>query len=223
MPASKGPRKTKAPSKGKRVKKSTAAAAVTPAPTPVVEAAPAPVVEAAPAPVVEAVATTPAAEPTVSVSDSLQSEFTELVQTLSGLKTVVSSVSTRLRNLQKRYDRELKSALKNARGRRSKAADGVARKPSGFVKPTLITDELATFLSRESGAMMARTEVTREINKYIRAHNLQDPSNGRIIHPDSALRTLLNVKPSEELTYFNLQRYMSPHFKKSTPAAVSSA
>ena len=61
---------------------------------------------------------------------------------------------------------------------------------------------------------MARTEVTREINGYIRQHSLQDKDNGRKINPDTKLRTLLKIKKNDELTYFNLQRYMSPHFAK---------
>ena len=64
---------------------------------------------------------------------------------------------------------------------------------------------------------MARTEVTREINGYIRAHDLQDKQNGRKINPDSQLATLLKISDGEELTYFNLQRYMSPHFAKAAP------
>ena len=61
---------------------------------------------------------------------------------------------------------------------------------------------------------MARTDVTREINKYIRANNLQDKENGRKINPDKQLCTLLKVEPDVNLTYFNLQRYMGPHFPK---------
>ena len=83
------------------------------------------------------------------------------------------------------------------------------RQPSGFVKPTQISTELATFLGRDKGSEMARTEVTREINKYIREHNLQDPQNGRKINPDSALKALLKVADGDELTYFNLQKFMS--------------
>ena len=63
---------------------------------------------------------------------------------------------------------------------------------------------------------MARTEVTLEINTYIRAHNLQDPNNGRRIFADAKLRKLLKLTKEDELTYFNLQRYMSPHFAKAT-------
>jgi chromatin remodeling complex protein RSC6 len=90
------------------------------------------------------------------------------------------------------------------------------------VKPTKISNELATFLERPLGSEMARTEVTREINKYIRLHNLQDSVNGRKINPNPALATLLKISPTDELTYFNLQRYMSSHFQKLTPVVSES-
>ena len=69
---------------------------------------------------------------------------------------------------------------------------------------------------------MARTEVTREINKYIRTHNLQDPTNGRKINPDGKLRKLLEVPNTEDLTYFNLQKYLSKHFPKQSPVVTAS-
>ena len=68
---------------------------------------------------------------------------------------------------------------------------------------------------------MARTEVTRDINKYIIHHSLQDKSNGRKINPDTKLATLLKITDSDELTYFNLQRYMSPHFAKNVTGVPS--
>ena len=90
------------------------------------------------------------------------------------------------------------------------------------MKPTKISVELAKFLGKPEGSEMARTEVTREINKYIRANDLQDSSNGRKINPDAKLRGLLQVPTSDDLTYFNLQKYLSKHFPK-TPAVVASA
>ena len=167
------------------------------------------------------VAVTADAPVAVSATDSLNGEFAELLASLNGLKSTVATLSTKLRALQKRTERELRTAMKTKRKRGPLAANGQPRKPSGFVKPTDITPELAKFLGKAKGVMMARTEVTREINKYIREHKLQDPSNGRKINPDAPLRKLLKVKTSEELTYFNLQRYMSPHFVKSTPTVVA--
>ena len=91
------------------------------------------------------------------------------------------------------------------------------------MKPTKISDELANFLGKPKGTEMARTEVTREINSYIRAHKLQDPKNGRRILPDKKLAKLLAVGKKDELTYFNLQRFMSPHFAKAGQAPLANS
>jgi chromatin remodeling complex protein RSC6 len=133
--------------------------------------------------------------------------FSKLQQT--GL--LISQLKTEFRVLEKKWTRDLKNAQK--KGFRVKR-NNPNRSPSGFVKPTRISDELATFLGKESGTEMARTAVTRDINAYIRANNLQDSNNGRKINPDSKLLSLLKLQKGEELTYFNLQRYMSPHFYK---------
>jgi upstream activation factor subunit UAF30 len=97
------------------------------------------------------------------------------------------------------------------------------RAPSGFVKPTRISDELATFLGVDKGVEMARTDVTKEITAYIRAHSLQDKDNGRQINPDAKLKKLLALGGDDVLTYFNLQKFMSPHFAKSVKAAEAAA
>jgi hypothetical protein len=83
---------------------------------------------------------------------------------------------------------------------------------SGFV--TRISDELAIFLGKPIGTEMARTVVSSEINTYIRVNGLQDPGNGRKINPDEKLRTLLRLSEGDELTYFNIQKYMKHHFIK---------
>jgi len=151
---------------------------------------------------------------------SLSDSFQELLGQLATLRSHLTSVTGQVRSLQKRSERELKNAQKAGRKRARKTGN---RAPSGFVKPTKISKELAKFLGKPHGTEMARTEVTREINTYIRAHKLQDPKNGRRILADSKLRTLLKLKKEDELTYFNLQRYMSPHFAKSIKAQAAAA
>ena len=96
-----------------------------------------------------------------------------------------------------------------------------SRAPSGFCKPTYISNELAIFLGKSIGTEMSRVDVSREICCYIRVNNLQDKVNGRKINCDAKLRNLLKLKPNDELTYFNLQKYMSPHFKKAETTASS--
>jgi len=88
------------------------------------------------------------------------------------------------------------------------------RRPINFTTPTRISDELAKFLGKPAGTEMARTDVSRLINTYIRVNNLADPQNGRVINADSKLRRLLRLGKNDELTYFNLQRYMRPHFHR---------
>lgn len=166
---------------------------------------------AAPAPAVPAVAAP--AVPTLTES------FAELLGQLQALRSQLTSVTGQVRALQKRADREIKQATKNGRKRAKRSG---TRAPSGFVKPTRISSELASFLGKPKGTEMARTEVTREINKYIRANELQDKKNGRVIHADSKLRKLLKLGKNDELTYFNLQRYMSPHFATAKNTKVSS-
>lgn len=148
---------------------------------------------------------------TEEVPVSLTDSFTNLLAQLQVMRGQLTGVTGQVRALQKRSDRELKIAQKASKKAKRKTGN---RAPSGFVKPTKISLELATFLGKEKGTEMARTEVTREINGYIRLHNLQDPKNGRIILADESLRKLLKLGDKDELTYFNLQRYMSPHFAK---------
>uniref|UniRef100_A0A6C0BA18 DM2 domain-containing protein n=1 Tax=viral metagenome TaxID=1070528 RepID=A0A6C0BA18_9ZZZZ len=89
---------------------------------------------------------------------------------------------------------------------------GSSRTSSEFIKPIKISDELASFLEKEMGFEMARTDITHDINAYIRTHNLQDPDNGRKINPDTKLASLLKLGPEDELNYFNLQRFLKIHY-----------
>ena len=155
----------------------------------------------------------------VDVAD-LTAQSTEFFAKMTQLSGLIASLKTEYRTLEKKWTREIKAAQKSQAKRKRKSGN---RQPSGFVKPTKISDELAKFLEKPVGSEMARTDVTREINKYIRSHNLQDKENGRKINPDAKLQTLLKLKKTDELTYFNLQRYMSPHFSKTEKAVVTAA
>ena len=168
------------------------------------------------APSVVAAPTEETATSTETVSAT--SEFTDFMGKLQQLTNLCNSLKSEFRLLEKKASKDLKTVAKaNAKRKRK----NVARAPSGFVKPTLISAELAAFLGKSAGTEMARTEVTREINTYIREHQLQDKSNGRVINADTKLSSLLKIPAGEELTYFNLQRYMSPHFAKASAAVAA--
>ena len=200
------------------------------APAPVVESKPAavaaskprakkPKAEAAPAvpvaPVVDA-----AAAPVVATSDVslVSSKLTEFGAKLQQLGSVFNTIRNDFKTLEKSVNKEVKIAQKASSKKRRNNGN---RKPSGFVKPTLISNELAEFLGKTIGTEMARTDVSKEINAYITANGLQDKKNGRKINADEKLSKLLRLSKEDELTYFNLQRYMKHHFIKTGVVATA--
>jgi upstream activation factor subunit UAF30 len=193
----------KAPKTPKPAAASSAAAAV-------------PVAAAAPA-----VSDAAAEEPVVPSTDSvISSQFASISAKLQQVVAFAASLRSELRSLERHAVKELRTAQKASAKKRRKVGN---RAPSGFVKPTPISKELAEFLGKTDGSEMARTEVTREINAYIRTNSLQDKENGRRINPDAKLKSLLKLKKGDELTYFNLQRYMSPHFAAKPAGAVTAS
>ena len=157
--------------------------------------------------------------PVETTGSTVIEQFGVFMLKLQGVNSQMSALRTEFRSLERQVARELKAAAKSQAKRKRKSGN---RAPSGFVKPTLISKELAEFLGKTHGTEMARTEVTREINAYIRANSLQDKDNGRKIIADKKLTGLLKLQKGDELTYFNLQKYMSPHFAKASDKATTS-
>ena len=170
--------------------------------------------DAAPVAAVTVAPVVVAAAPESSTEDAVETplaekslEFIAKLQQIGGL---IASLKTEYRTLEKAWSKELRTSQKTNKKKKRSGN----RAPSGFVKPTKISSELASFLEKPEGTEMARTTVTREINAYIRTNLLQDKSNGRKINPDAKLAALLKLGKTDELTYFNLQKFMSPHFAK---------
>ena len=139
----------------------------------------------------------------------LQKLFSVTRKTMSSVKTLINRET---RDLQKQLIREEKK-------RNSKKTRGL----NGFAKPSKISPELCSFLNVPNGSEMARTEVTKHLTSYIKEHNLQDQANKRRIVPNAALKKLLNLSADDEVTYFNLQKYMKVHFPKPASATSTSS
>jgi chromatin remodeling complex protein RSC6 len=207
----------------KVVKKAEEAPAAAPvaAPAPVVEkkveAAPAPVVEAVAAPAAEAAAA-PATEGGALGSAS-EEKLKVLAAKIAELSNALKEAANEMKVLQRQVAKDFKEAAKAQRSRRGRrqpvvgGAEKAKRSPSGFAKPTGLTDALCTFLGLPSGTQLARTDVTKKITEYIKTHNLQNPENKKIIIPDATLGALLE-NGSSEVTYFNLQKFLKVHFVK---------
>ena len=65
----------------------------------------------------------------------------------------------------------------------------------------------------------SRQEVTATINAYIKTNDLQDPKNRRFIlleGSDAAARLKVLLRdPDQPVTFFNIQRYLKPHYPMS--------
>jgi hypothetical protein len=162
---------------------------------------------------------TAVATPEVAVVEAaIAAKSAEFSAKLNQLSSMIATIKSDFKTMEKQWSKELKAAEKVSSKKKRKSGN---RAPSGFVKPTRISDELAKFLEKPSGSEMARTDVTKQLNLYIRSNSLQDKENGRKINPDSKLQALLKLKKGDELTYFNLQKFMSPHFPKAAAAAAA--
>ena len=205
----------KTPAKKTSGKKSATKQTAAATPTPEPEVVAAPVVDTVSTTTVETVATE------VSLLDQIESDFASLNERLGQFKAMYASITTDLRKLQKNMAKHVRE---NSRRRKRKAQStdpAKKRAPSGFAKPALISKELCSFLGQPVGTEMARTEVTKHLTSYIKEHNLQDQENKRKIVPDAKLKKLLNLTASDEVTYFNLQKYMKVHFPKPASATAS--
>lgn len=177
----------------------------------------APVVETAPvvAPVVEAPAAVEAPA-TEAVADT-SAKLAEFGSKINQVATLLASMKADYKSLEKSIARDIKNASKSKKAKKS-STPNPNKQLSGFVKPSVVSDELLTFLGKEKGTMLSRVEVSKEITAYIEKNGLKDKDNGRQINPDAKLTKLLKIGAGEVLTYFNLQRYMKVHFVKEVKA-----
>lgn len=150
--------------------------------------------------------------------DQISLQFDGIVQTLATFRQSITALQTQIRGLEKCVRKEIRTLRKEATKNRNKGN----RKPSGFAKPSKVSDELCMFMNKEKGTEIARTEVTQFLIKYINDNSLQFAENKKVIIPDVTLKKLLGVKDGEEVTYFNLQGLMNKHFIKATaPSEVA--
>jgi chromatin remodeling complex protein RSC6 len=171
---------------------------------------------AKPVPVVE-VKVEPNTEPETEVETEAPAEAVTdtpmqiLEEKLSLLTALFKEVNAQVRVVKKDMDR-----LRRIADRVEKKKANAKSQPNGFCRPCLISDELCTFLEVPFGSEKSRTDVTRALHTYVKANDLSDPTNKRIIlaHKDPKLKAILNSTDDITISYFNLQKYLKHHFVK---------
>ena len=91
------------------------------------------------------------------------------------------------------------------------------KKLCGFAKPTQISEQLAAFLKIDKNELIARTQVTKLINAYVKENGLQNPENKREIKMNDALKELVDIPEDVQLSFFNLQKYIKHHYPVAVP------
>jgi chromatin remodeling complex protein RSC6 len=146
------------------------------------------------------------------ISTELNDDLAELMKNIQARVALDNAIKVSAKAIEKKVAKLQKIMEKSTKKRKTSQ-----NKMSGFEKPTAISDELAKFVGEQPGVMLARTAVSKKIHEYVKSNNLQNPANRRIINPDAKLKKLLNTTGKDELSYFNLQKYLKVHFKKDAP------
>jgi upstream activation factor subunit UAF30 len=155
--------------------------------------------------------TTEQVAPEVNHFDSLNAK-------LKQVQSLLRDLSTELNVLSKEVDKLRKSSKKSSsRSSRKQVVAGEettsSNARSGINKEVNVSDELAKFLGISLDQKVSRIQVSRKISEYIRANNLQNPENRRLILLDEKLTKLFNPPKDVVLSYFNMQTYLKPHYK----------
>jgi len=145
-------------------------------------------------------------EAAAPVSDE-ENAINSLVEKVASLATLIKEVQVAIKPVLKEHDRQRKIIE-----RIQKKRDNACNSPSGFAKPNKISNELCDFIGVPHGTEKSRTDITRYINAYVKEHNLNKPTNRRVIIPDDKLKSILKINEGEEVTFFILQRLISHHF-----------
>lgn len=142
----------------------------------------------------------------------------EHVAILAELNTIEKTVKT-MQTKSKQYQKKLKKVLlhydKLVKKKKNKHINS-DRIKSGINKESPISNELCRFLKISDGSLIARTMATTAINTYIKTNKLQQEDNKRKICLDENLANLFKLPVGQEITFFDLPKYMNHHFIKSS-------
>ena len=137
-------------------------------------------------------------------------QFENIANTITIFRNQMNILQQQIKVLEKNVKKECKILKKEVDKNKNKGN----KKPSGFAKPTKVTNELCHFMNKKEGSEIARTDVTKALIEYIDNNKLQNIDNKKIINPDEKLKILLGIEDDSVLTYFNIQKYMNKHFSK---------
>jgi upstream activation factor subunit UAF30 len=128
---------------------------------------------------------------------------------MEDIKQEIADLRSDIKSLTK-IVRKIKTKLEDPDGEKAKARAA----NNGFNRKQNISEELRAFMGLPAGEQASRSEVTKFLTKYITDKGLKHPENGRQIVLDDTLRALLKPPADVQITYLNVQKFLSPHYIK---------
>lgn len=139
--------------------------------------------------------------------NGISNNFSEVIGQIQNLKGSITNLQKEVKQLEKKSNKKITNLERQLEKKKRSR-----KKPSGFAKPTKISNELCEFLEKPFGSEVARTEVTQYLISYIKENELQNNVNKQCITPDEKLQLLLDISKDEKITFFNIQGHMNKHF-----------
>lgn len=132
---------------------------------------------------------------------------------MSDLSEIVNELKKELETLKSKMSRQEK-AFKKFKKSLIPEEEKKPRKPSGFAKPTYLSNEMCDFLGEKYDIELPRTEVTKRILSYVKENELQNKTERRFIDLDDSLEKLLKPEQDFRTSYFNIQKLLKVHYLK---------
>ena len=153
-----------------------------------------------------------------SIEEKLPININKLVTKIETIKNKMIDQKKNMEEITneiKSFEKSLMKLVKKfTKPEKAVNADG-KKKKSGFAVPVKVSDDLCEFMGQPKGSLIARTEVTKYVNMYIKEQGLNNALEKRFIVPNDALWKLLGEEArGQELTHFTLQKYMNKHFSR---------
>ena len=138
--------------------------------------------------------------------------------TIESLSAEIASLRADVKSLAKLI-RKVRNHQEDPTGEKAKSRT----RNNGFNRKMEVSDSLKEFLSLGAGEVVSRSDVTRKVNAYIKENGLKHPDNGRVIVLDEKLSKLLTPPDGEQVTFLNIQKYISPHYLKAAESVEEAA
>jgi hypothetical protein len=146
-----------------------------------------------------------------SYMKKMAERIAEVNSSLNEMKVAQDKYRESVKKLNHVYEMMVKKEQKQANKPKKE------RKACGFAVAVPVSDIMCEFMEVEKGSMVARTDITKRLNAYIKANGLENPENRQQILPDERLWKILGVeRAGVVITHFNIQKYINGHFLKKT-------